>query len=65
MRAAQTVFEEELVMKREHNGSWKSGDEERILGPLIDLHTRNTYEESEKAVIILTLATHSTEGLGR
>ena len=32
--------------------------EERILGPLADLQTRNTYDEGEEGLIILKLATH-------
>ena len=57
MRAAQTEFKgKKLMMKREHNGS-RNQEMRGILGPLADLHTRNTYDESEKGVIILKLAT--------
>ena len=45
------------MMKREHNGN-RNQEMRGTLGPLVDLHTRNTYDESEKGVIILKLATH-------
>jgi hypothetical protein len=55
MRAAQTESKEKLMMKREHNGS---RNQEMRGADSRPLHTRNTYDENEKGVIILKLATH-------
>jgi hypothetical protein len=34
------------MMKREHNGN-RNQEMRGILGPLVDLHTRNTYDEKD------------------